>query len=127
MRGRAELHRGVGAGADGAAIRAFVAAGARRRLAPRATTPAESEALQETRRRGVLSCSRAGPGAAASCPAPCCASEFVVADNLNPQKARVLAMLALTRTDEVLEVQRMFDEDRDERGPHRSRRCARPA
>jgi L-asparaginase len=35
---------------------------------------------------------------------------FVVADNLNPQKARVLAMLALTRTDDVREVQRMFDE-----------------
>ncbi|PYM96026.1 MAG: asparaginase, partial [Candidatus Rokuibacteriota bacterium] len=35
---------------------------------------------------------------------------FVVADNLNPQKARVLAMLALTRTDDVAEVQRMFDE-----------------
>jgi len=35
---------------------------------------------------------------------------FVVADNLNPQKARVLAMLALTRTDDVAEVQRIFDE-----------------
>ena len=35
---------------------------------------------------------------------------FVVADNLNPQKARVLAMLALTRTDDPVEVQRMFDE-----------------
>jgi L-asparaginase len=33
---------------------------------------------------------------------------FVVADNLNPQKARVLTMLALTRTDEPAEVQRMF-------------------
>jgi L-asparaginase len=35
---------------------------------------------------------------------------FVVADNLTPQKARVLAMLALTRTDDVAEIQRMFDE-----------------
>jgi L-asparaginase/Glu-tRNA(Gln) amidotransferase subunit D len=35
---------------------------------------------------------------------------FVVADNLNPQKARVLAMLALTRTDDVREAQRIFDE-----------------
>ena len=31
-------------------------------------------------------------------------------DNLNPQKARVLAMLALTRTDDVREAQRIFDE-----------------
>ena len=35
---------------------------------------------------------------------------FVVADNLNPQKARVLAMLALTRTDDRVEIQRLFDE-----------------
>jgi L-asparaginase len=34
---------------------------------------------------------------------------FVVADNLNPQKARVLAMLALTRTDDPAGVQRLFD------------------
>jgi L-asparaginase len=34
---------------------------------------------------------------------------FVVADNLLPQKARILAMLALTRTDDPVEVQRMFD------------------
>jgi L-asparaginase len=35
---------------------------------------------------------------------------FVVADNLNPQKARVLAMLALTRSDDPAEAQRIFDE-----------------
>ena len=35
---------------------------------------------------------------------------FVPADNLNPQKARVLAMLALTRTDDPREVERMFTE-----------------
>ena len=35
---------------------------------------------------------------------------FVAADNLNPQKARVLVMLALTSTDDVAEVQRIFDE-----------------
>ena len=34
---------------------------------------------------------------------------FVVADNLLPQKARILAMLALTRADNPVEVQRMFD------------------
>jgi L-asparaginase/Glu-tRNA(Gln) amidotransferase subunit D len=30
-------------------------------------------------------------------------------DNLNPQKARVLAMLALRRTDRVEELQAIFD------------------
>jgi L-asparaginase len=35
---------------------------------------------------------------------------FVAADNLNPQKARVLTMLALTMTGEVAEIQRIFDE-----------------
>jgi len=34
---------------------------------------------------------------------------FVAADNLNPQKARVLVMLALTVTDDVARIQRMFD------------------
>ena len=72
VRGRAELPRvdiaASYAGADGAAIRAFVAAGARAivsaSLAPGVTTPAESEALQEARRRGVLVVlsSRAGSG-----------------------------------------------------------------
>ena len=35
---------------------------------------------------------------------------FVAADNLNPQKARVLLMLALTRTSDPREIRRMFDE-----------------
>jgi len=33
---------------------------------------------------------------------------FVTADNLNPQKARVLAMLALSKTNDVKEIQEMF-------------------
>jgi len=35
---------------------------------------------------------------------------WVVADNLLPQKARILAMLALTRTDDPARVQQIFDE-----------------
>jgi len=35
---------------------------------------------------------------------------FVVADTLNAQKARVLLMLALTKTKDAAEIQRMFDE-----------------
>lgn len=34
--------------------------------------------------------------------------DFVVSDTLNPQKARILLMLALTRTDDTKEIQRMF-------------------
>jgi L-asparaginase len=103
------------AGADGAAIRAFVAAGARAivsaSLAPGVVTPAETEALLEARARGVhvVVSSRAGSGRVL--PRTVLRDRgFVAADNLNPQKARVLAMLALTRTDDPRELQRMFDE-----------------
>jgi L-asparaginase len=34
---------------------------------------------------------------------------FVTANNLNPQKARILAMLALTKTSDVKEIQQIFD------------------
>jgi len=36
--------------------------------------------------------------------------QMIPADNLNPQKARILLMLALTRTREAREIKRMFDE-----------------
>jgi L-asparaginase len=35
---------------------------------------------------------------------------FVAADNLNPQKARILLQLALTRTRNPDEIQKIFDE-----------------
>jgi L-asparaginase len=35
-------------------------------------------------------------------------SGMVAADNLNPQKARILLMLALTQTDEIREIERIF-------------------
>ena len=38
------------------------------------------------------------------------AAGFVVADNLNPQKARVLAMLALSCTNDRAAITRMFKE-----------------
>jgi len=34
--------------------------------------------------------------------------DFVVADNLNPQKARILLQLALTKTSDTKEIQKMF-------------------
>lgn len=103
------------AGSDGAAIRAFVAAGARAivsaAFAPGVTTAAETDALMEARREGVVVvlASRAGSGRVL--PRTVLRERgFVAADNLNPQKARVLAMLALTVTAEVLGIERIFGE-----------------
>jgi len=102
------------AGADGAAIRAFVAAGARAivsaSLAPGATTPAETEALLGARRAGVVVVQGSRAGSGRVLPRTVLTERgFVAADNLNPQKARVLAMLALTVTDDAAQLQRMFD------------------
>jgi L-asparaginase len=103
------------AGADGAAIAAFVAAGAQAivsaSMAPGVTTSAEMDALLEARRRGVLVVlsSRAGSGRVLR-RTLYADRGFVVADNLTPQKARILAMLALTVTDDVERIQRMYDE-----------------
>jgi L-asparaginase len=103
------------AGADGAAIDAFVTAGARgivaASLAPGMTTADEQAALVEAHRRGVqvVLSSRAGSGRVLP-RAVLRERGVVVADNLLPQKARILAMLALTKTDDPVEVQRMFDE-----------------
>jgi len=119
VRGRTELPRvdvaASYAGADGAAIRAFVAAGARAivsaSLAPGVVTPTETEALLEARERGVLVVISSRAGSGRVLPRTVLRERgFVAADNLNPQKARVLAMLALTRTDDPAQVQRMFDE-----------------
>ncbi len=119
VRGRTELPRvdiaTSDAGADGAAIRAFVAAGARAivsaSLAPGVTTSAETNALIEARSRGVLVVLSSRAGSGRVLPRTSLRKQgFVVADNLNPQKARVLAMLALTHTDDPADVQRMFDE-----------------
>ena len=119
VRGRRELPRvDVAysyAGADGAAIDAFVAVGARgivsASLAPGITTQVESEALDAAREQGVLVVLSSRAGSGRVLPRTKLRERgFVVADNLLPQKARVLAMLALTRTSEAAEVQRMFDE-----------------
>jgi L-asparaginase len=101
------------AGSDGTAIDAFVAAGARAivvaSLAPGRPTPGEVRAAAAAQNKGVLmiQSSRAGSGRVLRRPL-LEEQGFVVADNLNPQKARVLTMLALTRTDDPAEVQRMF-------------------
>jgi L-asparaginase len=91
------------AGGDGVAIRAFRAAGARgivsAAFAPGFPSPAEREALSEAAAAGclVVLSSRAGSGR--TFPTRRYAAQgMITADNLNPQKARILLMLALTRS-----------------------------
>lgn len=102
------------AGSDGASIRAFAAAGAKgivvATMAPGYVTPAEFEVLGEVARQGVriVHSTRAGSGRVADV-ASRRVPGTILADNLTPQKARVLLTLALTRAADGAEIQRMFD------------------
>jgi L-asparaginase type II len=101
------------AGADGVAARAFVAAGARglvisgfayRGKPHRNQLPALQEAVEQG--VAVVLTSRGGNGRV-----PVERGDgFVRGDNLSATKARILLMLALTRTADVVELQRIFDE-----------------
>ena len=103
------------AGADGAVIDALVAAGAKGiivgAMPPGYTTTAEHEALCRAAQAGVAlaQSTRAGSGRVGDVPSKR-APGAVLADNLTPQKARILLMLGLTTTQNSLELQRMFDE-----------------
>jgi L-asparaginase len=100
-------------GADGTVVDALVAAGARgivsAGLAPGIATPLERAALERARDAGVVvvQSSRAGSGRVAL-RRYLEQGRMVAADNLNPQKARILLMLALTRTSDIAEIRRMF-------------------
>jgi L-asparaginase len=102
------------AGADGATIDALVAAGAAglvcASLAPGLVTPLELAAQLRARAAGVVvvQSSRAGSGRVLA-RMRLRENGIVAADNLNPQKARVLTMLGLTRTREPDALQHMFD------------------
>jgi len=100
-------------GADGTVVDALVAAGARgivsAGLAPGIPSPLERIALERARGAGVIvvQSSRAGSGRVAL-RRYLDEAGMVAADNLNPQKARILLMLALTRTTDSIEMRRMF-------------------
>ncbi|HEY8371059.1 MAG TPA: asparaginase [Thermodesulfobacteriota bacterium] len=102
------------AGADGCAVDAFVAAGARglvsAGLAPGLTAPLERAALERAARSGVLvvQSSRAGSGRVAR-RTYLREQGMVAADNLTPQKARILLSLALTKSSDAEKVQELFD------------------
>ena len=102
------------AGADGTAIDAFVEAGAQgivaAGFAPGLNTPGQLAALAAAREQGVVvvQSSRVGSGRVPSLRVAHVPGS-VSADNLTPQKARVLLMLALTRSEDPTEIQVLFD------------------
>jgi len=103
------------AGVDGAAVRAFVTAGARgivsAGFAPGMTTSMETDALVAAARAGVIvvQASRVGSGRVAAMQR-LAERGFLHADNLNPQKARLLLALALTVTSAPAEIQAFYEE-----------------
>ncbi len=100
-------------GADGTASRAFLAAGARgivsAGFAPGFPGTAEAEALREAVQQGVVvvQSTRAGSGRTFA-GTKARESGFLIADNLNPQKARLLLALALAQTSDPADIRRIF-------------------
>ena len=101
-------------GADGVLIEAAVAAGARGLISAGfpsgSPAPLQKEALLRAAAAGVVvvQSSRAGSGRVPPATESLRRSGFVGADTLTPQKARILLMLALTRTADTAEIGRMF-------------------
>jgi L-asparaginase len=101
------------AGCDGAAVEAFVAAGARglvsAGLAPGNTTQAQREAFERAVSAGVVvvQSTRAGSGVV-HLGSDLQAAGFLSADNLTPQKARILLAFALSGTTDYAEIARIF-------------------
>jgi L-asparaginase len=97
------------------ALDAFVAAGAKgivhAGVGDGSLASQVKPALTEARKNGVVivRSSRVGNGILArNGEANDDELDFVVSDTLNPQKARILLMLALTKTSDTKEIQRMF-------------------
>ncbi|MFY0611433.1 MAG: asparaginase [Hyphomicrobiaceae bacterium] len=103
------------AGCDDVAIEAFIAAGAKGLIsagfAPGVLTPSQYDAFDAAIASGivVVQSSRAGSGRV---PGRVRLLErgMVSADNLTPQKARILLMVALTQTDDTADLRRIFAE-----------------
>jgi len=102
-------------GADGVMIEAAVSAGAKG-IVSAATgagrpTPLEDEAFDRAyAEKGILMClsSRVASGRVVRSPG-LAKRGFVAADNLQPWKARILLSLALAKTNDAADIQRMFD------------------
>ncbi|WP_420566194.1 asparaginase [Thalassobaculum sp.] len=100
-------------GADGTAVRAFVEAGAKgivsAGFAPGFCGPGDEEPLKEAVGKGitVVQSSRAGSGRTFKS-TKLKENGFLIADNLNPQKARILLAFALAVTSDPAEIERIF-------------------
>jgi L-asparaginase len=92
---------------DGTAIDAFVAAGAKGLV----LTGGRGDAMKRAQDKGVIivSSDRKGSGRVVES-ARSAERGIVTSDNLPPHKARILLRLALTRTHDPKEIQRMFNE-----------------
>ena len=103
------------AGSGGFAIDAFAANGASGivigTMAPGYVTPREFEKLGAAAKNGItiVHSTRVGTGRVADVPSRR-VPNTVLADNLPPQKARVLLSVALTKTNDPVELQRIFNE-----------------
>jgi L-asparaginase len=101
------------AGADGALVDAAVTAGARgivsAGFAPGSPTPQQRIAFERAAKSGVVvvQCSRAASGRVAP-RRRLRESGIVAGEDLSPQKARILLMLALSTTSEVAAIQQAF-------------------
>lgn len=101
------------AGADGTAVRAFVKAGAKgivsAGFAPGMAPPKEHAALAEAAKAGIamVQSTRAGSGRVVGL-TRLREAGIIPADNLNPQKARILLSLALTVTEDPTQIERIF-------------------
>ena len=101
------------AGADGALVEAAVAAGARgivsAGFAPGSPTPQQRTAFERAAKSGVVvvQCSRAASGRVAP-RRRLRESGIVAGEDLSPQKARLLLMLALSTTSDVIAIQQAF-------------------
>lgn len=92
---------------DGVAIDAFVAAGAKGIV----LTGGDTEAMKRGQEKGVVfvQSDRKGAGRVTTS-ARTFERGVVTSDNLPPHKARILLRLALTKTTDLAEIQRMFNE-----------------
>jgi len=102
------------AGGDGVAVPAFLAAGATgivaAALAPGFLTPAERVAMVAAIAQGCVAVLSSRAGSGRTFPTRRYGEEgFLNADNLNPQKARILLMLALTRGRDRAAIARLFE------------------
>lgn len=96
--------------ADRAPIDALVVAGVKGIILD-SSAPAYSDAIKDAQAKGVVFVSSDRKGSGRVLLSERAASRgLVTADNLNAQKARILLRLALAKTSDVSEIQRMFNE-----------------